>query len=527
MDPAKSSISAAANLALSDLQPPAEPEPKKRRHGDGADDVEFFTSKRQKKIAESKKVFQLLDKGSSTPAAQRQPRRSTGKPQHYIDLGEEAIPFSEEDIVPTRKPKSEHEDTNGILAAEAQNALEVAPQETTKASPVRRRSRKSGAETTQSPSIPVKVKKPQHSAWLARKEADDSNENFPAELPPRTHRKRRSNKSAGDDQGDGQDEDSHIPTDDSPFGDHDSDNHDEEEVEWRPSDRNPAVKIAEPISRPTPIGKRRGRPPKMRGSTPEIKVEETFPEIFDDPIDDPQSLPVRSNIEIQVIDDTPTLSKEVPNGVHNVDEEKDETPDFNPAPPAKRKGRPPKNIAAPSIARFASQLPSNTSMLSLKEKLALKGKSAKIVTAKSNRPVHPVDEPTGVRSLSASYTVFKAGAPLDTTSTTATPSRLSSPSSGSEVATYSKSDAPSSTKKMASQSAPSAQTASIASSARKPEAIKKGPTVVRLMSYEVESGDDDYASSDSSNDSIPAVLPPPQVRGNMARRGGRLAAKGK
>lgn len=553
MDPSKSSISAAANLALSDLQPPAEPETKKRKNisNDGAEDVEFFTSKRQRKLAESKKLPPIPDELSPKPAAQRQPRRSVGKPQTYIDLGEEAMPFSEEDIVPVRQVKAkangDNEDDDLDLAAEAVNALSAKPitRQDDTIPPVKRRYRRRTPEKTQSSPIPPK--KPRQSAWLTRKEANESNGNTATEIPARIRRNRMSTGQVQNDD-DESDEDFNIETDDGLFGDPDA----PEEptgggVRWRTSEKNPAVRVAEPVLRADgSVAKRRGRPPKIHAKPPDIKVEER----------DSITSPTDRTITVEDPERSSTLDKEQENGrlsspediqdphvSSNVGEQpqkkrvgrppkksitgderhtaKDVPPQGGASHVEKRKGRPPKSphAVAPKSA-MSIQLSGPTKMLSLKEKLALKGKAFKIVAAKPRRSLDSPDDHTNIRSAPSESTVFRAGSPVPRTATpismNGTPREHSSMRQTSENL--------SSWKTFGRRSIlPPSMELNQPTDPLSTKTPKSGPTVVRLMNSEAEAGDD--ASSDSSGDeSIPAL---PPLRPNMARRGGRSGINGR
>ncbi len=99
------------NLALSDLldpalQPTPENQRKRKRFERSGDeqDVEYFTSKKQKARAQAKKVhnYEQFLNDFQYPAeppkpAKVPPRRSTTKPKTYLDLGEDAVPIEEDE----------------------------------------------------------------------------------------------------------------------------------------------------------------------------------------------------------------------------------------------------------------------------------------------------------------------------------------------------------------------------------------------------------------------------------------------
>ncbi|KAG4427138.1 hypothetical protein IFR05_017379, partial [Cadophora sp. M221] len=98
------------NLTLSDLFDPAlqAPDAKKRkRHGEDDEEDEFFTSKKQKKKAKIKNyvtiasdVFNADDEAKVSRLEKRLPQRSAGQPGIYTDLGKEAVPIKEDDLIP-------------------------------------------------------------------------------------------------------------------------------------------------------------------------------------------------------------------------------------------------------------------------------------------------------------------------------------------------------------------------------------------------------------------------------------------
>jgi hypothetical protein len=256
--------------------------------------------------------------------------------------------------------------------------------------------------------------------------------------------------------------------------------------------------------------------------------------------------PAKKALKWRVSEDDPNVR--VAETADSEDEEK-------PAP--KRRGRPaklPKAIAT-ATARARSPIPllpvirSSTpedarparipKLFSLKEKLALKGKSFKIVAAKSYKPISSSSGPPSARSLLVQPISSESlKSPSGTPSVRSTPSVVvrpiikSSPTVSSRNASviddileqaepspaYSFAEAQS----MTQSKLKDGKCTSIAP--RPAEPFRKGPTVVRLTSSEpeFESEESDVSmsnlSSDDDDSSIPEMRPPP---GHCGVSGGR------
>jgi hypothetical protein len=269
--PQRNTLSQNPNLAFSDLLDPQlqEPEKKKRKRlGEGSgdeDDVEFFTSNRQKQLAKAKRSHNPDDDGDegslrARPMKKFPPRRSTGKPQSYTDLGEDAVPIEEDEdpsVLSHRKYKDEDGDDLDLAAKAMRHLSNPAKERPAHPAPKRRRRR---TEQTGSPSTAQNtIKTPRKSAWLARKEADEAGINFPEELPKRTRRRHSevenearksaslaievSSGSEGGDNETGAIDDVDM---DSLFGEPiEEEKSDNTGITWRPSEMDPNVQVAE------------------------------------------------------------------------------------------------------------------------------------------------------------------------------------------------------------------------------------------------------------------------------------------
>jgi hypothetical protein len=507
--PQRNTLSQNPNLAFSDLLDPQlqEPEKKKRKRlGEGSgdeDDVEFFTSNRQKKLAKAKKSHNQDDDGDedslqARPMKKFPPRRSTGKPQSYTDLGEDAVSIEEDEgpsVLSHRKYKDEDGDDLDLAAKAMRHLSNPAKERPAHPAPKKRRRR---TEQSGSPSTaPNTIKTPRKSAWLARKEADEAGTNFPEELPKRTRRRRSevknearksvslaievSSGSEGGDNGASAIDDVDM---DSLFGEPiEGEKSDNTGIMWRPSEMDPNVQVAE---RSSSVGEVQPKP----------------------------------------------APKQVSKGTENVGNEGQDTPT------PKRRGRPPKKAPNAAPLNFRSPSPPRRGptpvkkLLSLKEKLALKGKSFKIVAAK---PRQSLGESSAPQSAKIMPTIRN---PV-----------LKSPSIASPVS----SNTPNQAQQSSSKTSPASVSIKLSDGMSTPvealitskEPVNQGPTVVRLMSPDSEfeelksevsyrSGSDD-SSSDDDDASIPAVRaspkPSPQggvsLRGRGAIRGGMKARRGR
>lgn len=491
------------NMALSDLLDPAlqatETGKKRRRKGENGsgdeDDLDFFTSKRQKMLAKKKetKPDDTNDVTYISKPEKRPPRRSTGKPQTYIDLGEDAVPI-EEDEGPTQishKRKKEQGDYNLELAAQAMSRLgKSKPIEKKPVQAKKRNLRAQPSSRSEPPSgAPSTIKTPRKSAWLVRKEAKDAGVPFPDELPERTRKPRRSyaNGKLGSaaveisskPEGGVALDDSDV---DSPFGEPRERPGSDEGVSWRPFVENPNVQIAEPSSSSL------NRQDEQPASEPSVEV------------------------------------------VQNSVKPRREQPE-QPAP--KRRGRPPKKpqVAPPADLESLSPPPPRFApvqkLFSLKEKLALKGKSFKIVTKKDLEPEASISGPPSARSTPS---ILK---PILKSLSIATPVGWGSVNEKSPPAGNSYATSPTE----------SSSTKNVSFASLEASPVKKGPTVVRLVSPESdyeESGAElsegpvpamSVSDDSSEDDDIPAVrVSPKPLRGggvSLRGRGGMTAKRGR
>jgi hypothetical protein len=375
-------------IALSDLIPsqfePAETTKKRKRAGEDGDDddLEFFTSKKQRKTAKTKKEAlvksDVVDMVVLRDGPQRQPRRSTVKPTIYVDLGEDAVPIEDDEgpsAVSTSRPRPEVDD-DLQLAAKAMSQL-ANPQENTPqegAPTPRKRGRKPGVKNK--PVIPAvsptePAPKPRTSAWLARKEAQGSDDEFPEELPPARRRRSLAPKeqstttidlTSGSETSDGDFET------DSLFG---------EPIvrEKRQASRESDEDFNEPVVR-----KKRQA---SRESDEDCDGEDSIAKGIEPTAKDTNGgegikwRPAKGHSGVQLAEASPG----------------------NPTP--KRRGRPPKQpkepkAPSPSPERVAPAPRPN--FLSLKEKLALKGKNIKIVASKTRKSIEKTPALPSARS---------------------------------------------------------------------------------------------------------------------------------
>ena len=467
------------NFALSDLLPAEETAPKKRKLGHGSDDeadVDFFTSKKARKLAEANRhsgITQLepnLDKEDMVAAV---PRRSVPKPTTYIDLGEESVPFTADDIlpaIPNNRPLC------GVERASAP--------------------RKKGGYAASCVTLstkPAPVKPLRKSSWLARKEAEEYGEMLPKKLkrgrPPglRAKKSMTSIEIASDEESD---------------------------------DR-----FAGEVPR-----RRRGRPRKSATTKANNTINissNVYSGVDDSLLDDhddglkkaPNGIDEDEGVEWSPSNKDPKIQLADPA------DDRDEADEHVQKPLPKRRGRPPRIASAATPAKSSTETPPGTTkLLSLKEKLALNGKAFKIVAKKPRESIEtpqvaPAD-PTARTTPSIIIPCSVANsvpflspheAPEPSVNHSVTAIRKHSPEMGSAV--------PQAVKllKQSVQSKPA-------------EPVKKGPTVVRLESP----SDDSYgsersptrelpSSDDDDDESIPAV---PMSTPKLTRGGGSRGARG-
>lgn len=504
--PTQSTYSQNPNLAFSDLVNPqsqSQQTKKRRRIGEGDrsdEDVEFFASKKQKLMA---KKSQRNGQSHEMGPEKAPPRRSVGKPKSYIDLGEDAVPIEDDEdsslhSFANNKPKvksteknTNNSDSDMELAALATSRLskpkaaDISEKPSLKRKSFRMRQEVATASAQSAPNI---VKTPRKSAWLARKEAEDSGAKFPNELPKQT-RSRRSTSfddssksvtpaiqiSSGSEDNDDRGVEIDLNGDvDSLFGEPiEGTEVAENAVTWRPSAVDPDIQVAQ-----------------INGHRDEEHTSK---------------LPEKVTLK-------PVHHTRIETSDHEFDK-----------PTPKRRGRPPKAVQPREPSESAFLPPAGATpkkLLSLKEKLALKGKLIKIVAAKP--------KPQSGQSTPAS--------PSSARTTTMPKSILkkSSIASPSGWDTINKAKAHFDSESEPSRSATPAGPSRTSPVPRPIESLeKKGPTVVRLLSpgedseesahhQSTESGADDSSSSDDDA-GIPAVLvtAPKMVRGGGASLRGR------
>lgn len=481
------------NLAFSDLLDPAlraEQTKKRRRNGnDSDDDVEFFASKRQKALSKRPQSDSQHHRLGKVP-----PRRSIGK-KSYVDLGEDAVPIEDDEgpsMLSHASNKSRAKTTEKAtannnfdmeLAALAMSRLSK-PKAVEKPV-VKRRSFRSRQEAEAEPPILARntIKTPRKSAWLARKEAQDSAEKFPAELPSKRTNTRRNqglndnSKSASPamqissasenngDSGTGIDLNCDV---DSLFGEPiEKSTGDQESVTWDHSGKDSSIQMANVNGR------------FSREATPEVTLPERS---IANPMPEAQKKPEK--------------------------------------PPPKRRGRPPKKVVAPPPERSKSisPIPATAApmkkLLSLKEKLALKGKAFKIVAAKESQP-----SPAGSSSAKSMPRSILRKPSIASPSgwNTANKTHLAPESEPTRTST---------------PAGPSTSRSTPVSNPAKPPQ-KNGPTVVRLLSpdsdseesfrHQSEQSDAEESSFSDENAGIPAV----RVTAHKAIRGGRVSLNGR
>ncbi|KAI9055823.1 hypothetical protein LZ554_000763 [Drepanopeziza brunnea f. sp. 'monogermtubi'] len=523
--PSQPTAAEAPNLSLSDLLDPAlqPPEVKKRkRHGydDEGEEEEFFASKRQKMLALTKKHKSDAENVMSDIALpeKRLPRRSTGKPQIYTDLGEDAIAPEEDaaNLIPAyhydrRPPKTDKPEEGLELAAQAMSNL---------SSPKAKRGRPKAEPKTNT------IKTPRKSAWLTRKEAEeDSGVDYSGGLPKRTRRNRtdmaidasRSNSEAieisssarsNSDGGAAVGNYSEIGSDkDSLFGEPlERDNRASAEgASKEPQSVRLASEDAESLE-----------PPLKSQLAPE---DESDFEVAEKPTSKRRGRPARERHD----DSQPEVQQE--------------------KPMLKRRGRPPKKTLPQTDLRSPSPAtPAAPKMLSMKERMALKGKTFKIVGGKQKARVEIPSGFSASRNTPATMpkSILKQPSIVIPTSSNAGGYR-SQPAQNSTENSPATTPAVilSSKRTYISTSGPSNPVPEQASAPSPP--VRKGPTVVRLIGPDSESEEDDMNSSvserspsedESSSDAeIPAKILPKATRGtavvrgrpaaNAARRGGR------
>ncbi|CZS88012.1 related to c-module-binding factor [Rhynchosporium graminicola] len=505
-EPSQPTLAHNPNLALSDLLDPAlQPEIKKRKRI-GQDDVtaeeEFFTSKRQKKAAMIKRgaaVAETVESDIARPE-KRLPRRSAGQVGIYTDLGEDAVPIEEDEanLLPaydvaaySRKRKSDKPEDDLELAAKAINNF---------SGPSGTRARPRGPARERASNT---IKTPRKSAWLTRKAADHTS----AEVPDNQSAKRVSSRrsDAINDRSSTNSEVAGVPIESASDSDDggvainysDSDESDKDSLFG-----DPVVRVNKTTKKPRAVNLSSGEDESPRGQSsssadPSEKSDFALPQ---------QSVKRRGR---------PPKQQKADSDSDEAEAESRSTP--------KPRGRAPKKAVSQMDLRSPSPNKSaRPKMLSLKEKLALKGKSIKIV---SNKAIESANAPYGPFSARSTPSTMPRAATMPKSILKQASIEITLPSYSANKATHTLSSSqPSPVTTPANL--PSSKTTSV-SVAPPPSPQRKGPTVVRLVSPDSESEDDarppvnssgSGGSSDDDGD-IPAVLEPKVIRGTMAVRG--------
>jgi hypothetical protein len=510
------------NPALSDLLPPEESQPTKRRrfgHRSDDEDVQFFATKRVRKLAETK-IHSRIAKGKATPGNEDVHKqgqalcRSVLKPKTYIDVGEESLLYNEEDMLPAF-PK-ELPDGDLELAAQTISRLTKKSDSHNDRSSKRRSGCGQTASVTTSSVAPIPAEVPRKSAALARKEAEEAEEaggEFPSEIPRKKRGRPRSLSSekpetrtviefssakASDD-------------DDNLFGDPDASGHSSDGSVFAEQKTSHA----------------------MDSSNSSIFVAPKRPDARNSS---------NGSIQCRASDKDPKV--QVAGPPSNFDEQQ-----VGESPP-KRTGRLPKHDPTLVPAKSSPEVPAGTTkLLSLKEKLTLKGKRFKIV---SKKPRKSIESPAATPTIPTTRTTIPGAASNSTPLASpvgagrgdsinqpskfirkTSPGHLKDPA-GSEIETrvnrpamvsrYDGSDSPRSdvfnrTSTITRNDSPDTPRAvklsngdsSMSRSVVPP--VKKGPTVVRLESPSEEwypsvqsvTRDSSSSASDDDDESIPAV----------------------
>ncbi|PBP20127.1 AT hook domain-containing protein, partial [Diplocarpon rosae] len=347
------SLAQTPNLALSDLLHPAlQPsEAKKRKRLENDDDGEqdeFFTTKRQKMRALTKKhkpCPENVSSGISRPEPEKRlPRRSTGKLKSYTDLDEDIL-FIEDDeanLIPAfsyqRRRKGD----------KSRNDLELAAQAMSNISELRAKRAQPKAPPRAAAPRTNTIKTPRKSVWLTRKEAGETAAEASSFYSVRKTRRRRTNEANDISR-------SKFDAIGTALG---ASSHSDVSVNYSDINRDKDSLLGEPLG--------------CDSTTEKVAANSSKAD--------------RTNTNNEIPNSQLNSKGSVP------EDESDFESSVKPTP--KRRRRPPKQSA------FAKELESPPTasvaapkMLSLKEKLGLKGKSFKIVGKSKEFPGTPTRPP--------------------------------------------------------------------------------------------------------------------------------------
>ncbi|PQE24531.1 AT hook domain-containing protein [Rutstroemia sp. NJR-2017a WRK4] len=390
------------------------PKKRKRLNSEGIpvndeDDVEFVASKRLKRPSKAKGAMAVKSDIIQPPEA-RPARRSIGKPKSYTEPPVEITLGSEDEATTAKSTNqgSKHgtadRDANDVeLATKAlsyfNNGNVIEDTATTPASNGKRRGRPRGSVKTNvaaspAPARPTPVVKHRKSAWLARKEAAEAGEEYESEASRPARGTRHSNRSPKRSKPDWQ----AVNTN--------SDDESEDEDRGRRI-RNQKTHQSTASTSEEPQSYNGSLQPEEDASINNVADEIRDGSLFGGDIDDEgeqneddngKSKSPESTIRVQ--------STRVTTEGQSVEE----------VVVKRRRGRPPKNAAAPPpVPATRKQVdlrsPSTSQsppppveqpkrFLSLREKLALKGKKVKIVASKTKSPLRPSSAAPSAREAS-------------------------------------------------------------------------------------------------------------------------------
>ncbi|KAG9236391.1 hypothetical protein BJ875DRAFT_456568 [Amylocarpus encephaloides] len=400
------------NMALSDLMPlpppPEVPDKKRRRNwSEDEDDLEFFTSKKQRLLAKARKTVEKGGVVASEVTPTLKPPKRAMIPKIYTDLGEAAVPIEDDEAPTLTKRICQKPATPAELAARAMRRLEKekAKGKDQENSQTPRRSLRANHEISPVASASPKNQPRRKSAWLARKEAEENGEECSA--PDTGSRKSR---------GRGRPRKSVNLSSNSNTDQEESDDNDEDsEFQAYPQ-----------------AGRRRGRGrgrPKKNARASKLQTQ-----IMSDESEDEGGVGLEvdsifgESLEQESIADVEPVSTFNAISAKQQDIDWDDFEDHpgakvgqlnNGVASATKRGRGrPKAHHSPSPALVAKVIlpklfQASTKMLSLKEKLALKGKAVKIVASKSRTSISKV--PRVIKeshASSADQTVIRSPSPV-------------------------------------------------------------------------------------------------------------------
>ncbi|KAK2625790.1 hypothetical protein QTJ16_005102 [Diplocarpon rosae] len=515
------------NLALSDLLRPAlQPsEAKKRKQLENDDDGEqdeFFTTKRQKIRALTKKHKSYSEKvssGISRPEPEKRlPRRSTGKLKSYTDLDEDVM-FIEDDeanLIPAfsyeRKRKGDNSHSDLELATQAMNNL---------SEPKAKKGQPKAPSRAAAPRRNT-IKTPRKSAWLTCKEAGEIEAEVSSFDPSRKTRRRRTkeankiSKSNFDVIGTSSGASSHSDAGVS--------------VNYSDINREKDGLFGEPLGCDNTSE-------KVATNGSKIDRTKSSNEVSNLQLNSKGSVSEDESDLENSVKPTPKRRGRPRQQIDNSDIE------IKDKPTPKQRGQLPRQLAFAKEPDSPPTVPVTApKMLSLKEKLALKGKSCKIVgksKASPGTPCRPPNIHSTPKTMSTS-TLKRPSVVISISSNSVDKKPYAAHTSSEDSPVVKPADMPIDQTASISTYGPPQGTdisnpkeTSISTSGHLQSEMpappqRKGPTVVRLVSPDSDCEEDNIfplvheslSSEDSSSDDddIPARLFPKTVRGDTALR---------